>query len=264
MTFMTTIANSTASFSASTSPEQALLGPALAQAASLGDLTEIERLLALGADPLYQDSLALTLAASHGRLDCLRRLLPLSDPKADNSAALRCAAFHGHAGAVEILIPVSDPMANEVGGSHSAALVFAAERGHADCLRLLLPVCDAKGAQSRALASAASSGHLECLCLLLPVSDPAASHFRALSEACGNDHPGCAAALLAALLPLGLPDAHTLGALRDRTRLESFLSSQPSRHREQIIGMLQTHQEAIEISRSARPAPSRAPGGFRV
>lgn len=68
--------------------------------ASAGDLPWAAKLLALGANPLAQSSLALREAAGNGHAECVRLLIPVSDPKAKGSYALQLAARNGHVGCV--------------------------------------------------------------------------------------------------------------------------------------------------------------------
>lgn len=139
----------------------------LAEAAKTGDRAKILKLLAGGADPRSEESLALRAAAYDGHEACVRLLLPLSDARAMESDALKLAAAYGHEECVRILLPASDPKAE---GSY--ALRWAAQNGHAECVRLLLPVSDPTARDFEALRFAAEDGHLECVRILLAASRP--------------------------------------------------------------------------------------------
>lgn len=203
--------------------EQASLNSALSLAAELGDLPEIRRLVAMGADPRAHDSQALFAAASQGRSECVKFLIPLSFPKAGNSRALvqaascghiecvklliptswprdeasralRLAASEGHVECVRLLIPASNPMAR-----NSCALGLAAKNGHSACVELLIPVSAPRALGSQALFLAASAGRTECLRLLIPVSSVKTLGLRALCSAVQAGRLDCAKQLLAIL-----------------------------------------------------------------
>jgi ankyrin repeat protein len=150
--------------------EQATLNDRLREAAKLGDVAALEQALEDGAEARAQDSWALSLAASNGHVECVRRLISVSDPLADGSGALRGAAQCGHADCVKVLMEASDPLAQ-----NSYALRAAASGGHADCLGLLMGVSEPKAQNFQALRWAAVNGHADCVALLLPASDPLAA-----------------------------------------------------------------------------------------
>ena len=181
------------------------LNQQLFAAAADGDSQGIVRLLALGADALYWECLALREAAEHGHAECVKLLIPISNPKADNSSALARAAKHGHAECVELLIPVSNPNAN-----NSGALGWAVHNGHAECVKLLIPVSDPKHDNSLALRVAAGQGYLECVKLLIPISDPKDDNSAALATAAEHGHTEC----VKILLPVSDPKADSSYALR--------------------------------------------------
>lgn len=205
----------------STCPQQqASLNSALSLAAELGDLPEIRRLVAMGAEPRAHDSQALFAAASQGLSECVKFLIPLSFSKAGNSRALvqaascghiecvklliptswprdeasralRLAASEGHVECVRLLIPASNPMAR-----NSCALGLAAKNGHSACVELLIPVSSPNALGSQALFLAASAGRTECLRLLIPVSSVRTLGLRALCSAAQAGHLDCAKLLL--------------------------------------------------------------------
>lgn len=145
----------------------------LIKSAADGDLEGVVRLLAAGADPLYENSGALRSAATCGHAECVELLIPVSDPNAGPAAfhALGEAAGNGHAECVKLLIPCSFPRS-----MHSGALRWAARNGHAECVAVLLPVSDANALDSQALLVAIRNGHVECVKLLLPVSPSLSIH----------------------------------------------------------------------------------------
>lgn len=116
-----------------TSTEQSKLNESLALAATAGDVSELARLLALGADPMADASRPLFDASRKGHVECVRLLIPVSNTKALDSRALRGAALAGHAECVRLLAPVSNSSDDEF-----AALTSAASNGHAECVKLLL------------------------------------------------------------------------------------------------------------------------------
>jgi hypothetical protein len=122
----------------------------LKEAAGSGDLSELERALADGADARKEDSWALSVAAGGGHGACVSRLIAVSDAKAQESYALRWAAAAGHLDCVRLLIPASDPLAGE-----SRALRWAAGNGHVEMVRLLLPVSDPLAVGDEGLDAAA-------------------------------------------------------------------------------------------------------------
>lgn len=107
----------------------------------------------------------LSIAASRGDIDELRRLIPLSDCTYNNSACLVNAATFGRTECVKLLIPVCQP-------AKSYALYWAAYYGHTNIVHLLLPVSDPHHKQSLALQAATKNGHDKCVALLYPVSEP--------------------------------------------------------------------------------------------
>lgn len=104
-------------------------------------------------------------ACQKGRLNEVKRFLPVSDPTS-YSKALRWAAQEGHVDIVQLLLPVSNPKAR-----NSCALRWAAELGHTECVKLLLPFSNPKDLDSQALLNAAEGGFIDIVRLLIPVSD---------------------------------------------------------------------------------------------
>ena len=140
-------------------------GGALCLAAEHGFLKGVRKLMTVS-DPTYNNSAALRWAAMHGHEACVKTLIPVSDPKAENSHALTLAVGHGQVGCVKALIKVSDP--KECG---SVALKIAAEGGHLECVKLLIPVSDATDNRSEALCRALKNGFWDVAEVLYPHSD---------------------------------------------------------------------------------------------
>lgn len=187
------------------------LDMSLIRNAAIGHATQVTLLLGHGADPEYLNSLALTLSAANGHLECVKILAPLSDPLADNSEALRQAAENGRVECVEFLIPISEAAADG-----SAALCSAAQNGHAECVNALIPKAAARNA-SDALCLAASEGYVECVALLLPISACIAYTINAFYLAAGNGH-----ARVAELILAGEP--HLFGSLDFNNLLDSAVA----------------------------------------
>lgn len=135
---------------------------ALASHAHDGLFLEVADFLRAGANPKYQNSLALRLAAGGGHVECLRLLIPLSDATACDRHALVWAATHGYADCVRLLIPASDLARNQ-----SAALGAAATAGHADCVALLLPASAPLMDQPQPFNDAIENGRANVLSLML-------------------------------------------------------------------------------------------------
>lgn len=157
------------------SPEQ--LAHALCSEAGGGNMPQVERLLAAGADPKrasWRGSTALICAAANGFPEAAKLLIPLSDPLAaddEGGTALHYAAKHGHAHCAKLLLPVSDPSARDA--QRRQPIACAAANGHSSCVELLMPhwsprSLDADG--RNALANAIWSKQRACFDILLPLS----------------------------------------------------------------------------------------------
>lgn len=123
----------------------------LTRAARLGDIKEVELLLASGADPNAHDGYglpALQYAASFNRAEVAAALLKNgADPNelrvlpphqsSDPATALQYAADRGNAQITSLLI-ASGAKVNAVGQTGRTALHFAANRGYPNVIRLLL------------------------------------------------------------------------------------------------------------------------------
>lgn len=163
----------------------------LIRSAARGHATAVLLLLQQDADPEYLNSLALTLAAANGHLECVKILAPISDTLADNSEALCQAATNGHVQCVEFLIPISDAAAE-----NSGALCLAARNGHVECVNALIPKAEPLDA-TNALCIAAFEGHPECVALLLPLSASMRHTLNAFCSAAECGHVRVAELMLA-------------------------------------------------------------------
>lgn len=171
------------------------LNHSLALSASSGDLAAIIELLGQGADPLFQ-----------------------------NSQALCIAAMRGHAECVKLLAPISNAMASE-----SRALVYAATHGHAECVALLIPFCSSKADNSIALLWAGGKDCLECFKLISPISEPLIGLTTVLCEAIDFGHADIVSFMLAQepLLvgKLDLPAALSAATASGHSELAALISS---------------------------------------
>jgi ankyrin repeat protein len=114
-------------------------------AAKEGRLSEIERLLAVGANAKTADFFGhtpLMEACMKGSLECVERLIPVSDVRHQSGFGVSALAIASWAcpQAVETLIPSSDPLAVTRDGE--SALMIAARSGEAGSVRQLLPISD--------------------------------------------------------------------------------------------------------------------------
>lgn len=166
----------------------------LVESARRGRLSDVTHLLSLGADPLFEESHALRVAAANGHTQCVKRLIPPSNPKDGDSKALCSAAENGHADCVQLLIPVCDPKAK-----NSIAIYLAASHGRTECVGLLVPFSDFQNGSlgCLALTRATEVGDLESVKLLIPVSESLAFNDRPFREAVVGGHVEIIKALLA-------------------------------------------------------------------
>eukprot|EP00455_Lapot_gusevi_P041197 TRINITY_DN4750_c0_g1_i1.p1 TRINITY_DN4750_c0_g1~~TRINITY_DN4750_c0_g1_i1.p1 ORF type:complete len:524 (+),score=97.90 TRINITY_DN4750_c0_g1_i1:139-1710(+) len=164
-----------------------------------GDLEVVEQCIAAGTDPSLNNNLALRLAAQHGHLPIVQRLLefPQVNPAAQNNSALRLACENGHLHVATLLLtlPRVDPTA-----FNQSALREACQRGHVDVVNLLLslPAVDATVMENYPLRVAALEGHVAVVDRLLqePSVDPSARENHALVAAACNGHAPVVALLL--------------------------------------------------------------------
>ena len=103
--------------------------------------SELQDLIAKGADPLCEDSEMLRLAAEAAYPEMVEFLIPLSNPLALESLALRWACEQGDEGleCVKLLLPHSNPK-----DCKSAALRLAVTYGGVETARLLFPLSNPK------------------------------------------------------------------------------------------------------------------------
>lgn len=166
----------------------------LVASAEAGNAALTLELLAMGADPLYDGSTPLRMAASNGHLECVKMLLPISNPDDESSYALQLAARNGHAECLRVLIRACDPEAD-----WALALRWAAREGQVECVRLLIPVTHSKSNFDLALYLAAENGRAECVEMLIPASnsmDENNGRSSALEVAALHGHLECVKQLL--------------------------------------------------------------------
>jgi len=153
-------------------------GADIYDAASCGNLSRVEALLAAGASVSTKDdqgSCALHIACEKGTLPIVEVLLEAgADVNANDSfnrTPLSCAAAEGHSDVVELLLSYK-PELETKNARGATALMVAAYRGHKGCAALLIDAganVDAAGGPQgiTALHIAALSGHDEVISLLL-------------------------------------------------------------------------------------------------
>lgn len=118
------------------------LNQELIEAARDGSSIEIERLLGIGADPMWRNGhgdSALIMAAFEGHQACVKILLPWSNPDArDNNgySVLACAAMSGHSGILRLLVQVAEVGAADRHGG--TALYWAACLGKLGAAKILM------------------------------------------------------------------------------------------------------------------------------
>lgn len=175
----------------------------LLAACAEGDCSSVERLLALAANPVASSQAPIKVAAAHGHLAIVERLLvrPRVDAAAEHSEAFRLAAASGHAAVAERLlrVPGVDPAAVK-----NEALRLAASHGHLSTLKLLLSCgmsVDPTAEDNEALRLAAARGRTAVVGELMawrPDAAPAAGvepEEAAADEASSAAPVGSAAAL---------------------------------------------------------------------
>lgn len=123
-------------------------GNRLIDAATDGDLTTVQAMIAAGADVNFKDFFkidALTWAATNGHKDIVAYLLSLPgiDVKSLNkggTTALMAACRKGHLDIVNMLLAHPDTDANQLGKFGGTALMNAAGFGHAAIVERLLQI----------------------------------------------------------------------------------------------------------------------------
>lgn len=153
----------------------------LVMAAKHGDVEQLEKLIALVASPIDRN-VALEGAVENGHIVCVKALLPYITPKLDNNYALMLAASSGNAQCVQLLIPLFEP------NNCYESLFEAVKRNQAECVKLLVPVTDLKQNNSRMLQWAAMY-QPNMVDLLLDASDIDAA-IEAIQDDCDNDWDG--------------------------------------------------------------------------
>ncbi|MDB6096632.1 MAG: hypothetical protein JWM09_910 [Francisellaceae bacterium] len=136
-------------------------------ACKLGDLEQVNLLLAQGADATADNNAPIRMAASYGHLDLVNRLLkePRVDPTADNNYAICFAARNGHLNVVNRLLEVPGVDATD---SNNFAIRFSAGYGRLDVVNRLLKVSsvDATAGDNFAIRWAVCLGHSEVIELI--------------------------------------------------------------------------------------------------
>lgn len=162
----------------------------LLEAATTGKVDEVRRLIPIS-DPRSNGSEALLTAARMGHTECLELLIPVSDCKVNDSLALRWAARYGYEDCIKLLRPVSNL---EADGEGFPPVRLAAEWGHDTCVPLL--ITSSVELNSGALHAAAARGHATCVQHLLPVANPALGDTTPLEVAARGGHLECVQLLL--------------------------------------------------------------------
>lgn len=197
--------------------DQNLLNQSLSTAALLGDSTLVASLIAEGADPAADGSMALRFSSMNGHCECVELLLPLSGA-GSCSMALIMASLCGRAECVKLVLAISKQVL-----ALNDALESAANRGHTGCMLILLPLIPAFS--TGALLSAARSGRAAAVSTLLGANLDYAAHSSCISEArdCAvdNGHVECAQILTSVIERFHL-DSTTepaIGAMKPLPRL---------------------------------------------
>lgn len=150
----------------------------LVMAAKHGDVEQIEKLIALVDSPIDRN-VALEGAVEHGRTACVKALLPYIDSRLNNHSALMLAASSGNAQCVQLLIPLAEP------NNCYESLFEAVKRNQEECVKLLVPLTDLKQNNSWVLQWAAMYQH-NMVDLLLDASDVDAA-IEAIQNDCDGD-----------------------------------------------------------------------------
>lgn len=182
----------------------------LTEAANLGDLDRVRRLLADDSDPAHAEFLgpALVKAAAGGHVAVIDAIFADArvDPAGrrapvyyfDHEWALQAACNNGHAAVVERLLPL--PLLH-VSVSKNTLVLGAFECGHVAVVAKLLANkrFDPTAGEGIVLAKAVEGGHAAVVDLLLadPRVDPSAGHNWPLTFAVQNQHAALVERLLA-------------------------------------------------------------------
>lgn len=108
--------------------------------AYLGQFAEVSRLLAEGADPRAERSIALRWAATYGHAECVRLLIPVSAPLIELPEILGNVLDAGNAELLAIILAYEPRMLESL--DIPAALAAATARGHVEIARLIASVAE--------------------------------------------------------------------------------------------------------------------------
>lgn len=150
----------------------------LVDAASKGNVEEIQQALCHGANPKTDNYRPFFFALFNGHTNCVDVLIGVSDIEKILDPALLWAAKDGHIDCLKLLLKHRTKHTNIHG-----ALVNSARHNKVDCLQLLLQYTDAKINNSEALFDAVYHESTQAAEILLPLSEPQANGGQILSVA---------------------------------------------------------------------------------
>lgn len=152
----------------------------LFDAAASGDLDQVRRLVALGMDPLEQESRALGEAACEGHVDVVAYLRDRSDETENDYYPLRMAADAGWLNCVKVLAEKAPTDALD------RALSMAGNSGKTLTADYLLSLTVSDGAKYQLLLDAVQSSDDALIDLALKHSDPRQDESEVLCKAIAN------------------------------------------------------------------------------
>lgn len=163
-------------------------------AAKAGSVRAVEQLMVFC---YAEDDEALVLAAKHGHVECVKRLLKECSPLQGDSQALYEAARHGHADVVFQLVLFSDAKAQG-----SRALIAACKEGHLEVIKHLLPYSSTIQCAQHGLAAAAENNHAGVVDFLIEAGlpDPEDTYTSGLTVAAAKGHEQLVRTLLGAIV----------------------------------------------------------------
>ncbi len=150
--------------------------PPLVNACSEGDLRLVNQLIEEGVDPSMENNRCIILAAKHGHLDVIERLVEDErvDPFDQANYAFIEACFEDHLIVVEYLLSIgADPSAQE-----NIGFIEACSRGHTEIVLFLLDIynrnpnkLDPFDQENLAFIEATARGHIDIMKILLEYAD---------------------------------------------------------------------------------------------